>query len=48
MSDSRFPLECFVCGEPIENEDELVIATAGRANEEEFTVPCHRECTVHG
>lgn len=34
--------ECYACGAGIENEDELVILSAGW--EDEFQVPCHREC----
>lgn len=34
--------QCYVCGADIENEDELVVVSAGW--EYEFQVPCHREC----
>lgn len=44
MSDS---ILCFVCNERIEDEDELVIASGGSANEPEYQVPCHRDCLSH-
>lgn len=46
MNDSRFPVECYVCTEPIESADELVMSTAGW--DDEFRVPCHRECLLDG
>lgn len=33
---------CYVCGAAIATEDELVILSAGW--EDDFQVPCHREC----
>ena len=47
MSDPRFPVECWVCGEPIETPDELVVTPAGWDGDE-FSVPSHRECLVDG
>ena len=47
MNDSRFPIECYVCSEPIESEDELVVTLAGWVDDE-FQVPSHRECLVDG
>lgn len=46
MSDSRFPVDCYVCGHPIESEEELVVTSAGW--EYEFNVACHRECMLDG
>ena len=47
MNDPRFPEECYLCGEPIEAENELATTVAGWAEEDFpdlFTVPCHRGC----
>ena len=45
MSDPRFPVECFACGDPIETADELAIATSTWFDDDpEFNLPCHREC----
>jgi len=46
MSDPRFPVECYVCGEPIESEEDLEMVVAGW--DYEFTVPCHRDCPLEG
>jgi hypothetical protein len=46
MNDSRFPVECYVCGGPIETPDELVVTSAGW--DYEFNVPSHRECLMDG
>lgn len=40
MSDPR--AECYVCGGPIERDDDLVILSAGW--DDEFQAPCHRDC----
>jgi len=47
VNDPRFPVECYVCGEPIETKEDLVTTVAGWADEDFpdlFTVPSHRDC----
>ncbi len=44
--DPRFPVECYVCGAPIEDEVDVVMSTAGW--DYEYQVPCHRECLLDG